>query len=118
MKTFLAIYIGTQDALERSRWNTLEEATRKERQAAGFKAWMDWGTANTSAIVDQGGPLGKTKRASPNGIADIKNAMTGYVVVRAESHAAAAKLFESHPHFTIFPGDSVEIMECLPLPGQ
>jgi hypothetical protein len=79
---------------------------------------MDWGTANTSAIVDQGGPLGKTKRASPNGIADIKNAMTGYVVVRAESHAAAAKLFESHPHFTIFPGDSVEIMECLPLPGQ
>ena len=31
---------------------------------------------------------------------------------------AAAKLFERHPHFTIFPGDSVEIMECVPLPGQ
>ena len=29
-----------------------------------------------------------------------------------------AKLFEKHPHFTIFPGDSVEIMECLPIPGQ
>jgi hypothetical protein len=25
---------------------------------------------------------------------------------------------EWHPHFTIFPGDSVEIMECLPMPGQ
>ena len=30
----------------------------------------------------------------------------------------AAKMFEGHPHFTIFPGDSVEIMECLPLPAQ
>ncbi len=47
---------------------------------------------------------------------DIKNAMTGYVIVRAESHEAAAKLFENHPHFSIFPGESVEIMECLPLP--
>jgi hypothetical protein len=27
-------------------------------------------------------------------------------------------MFENHPHFTIFPGDSVEIMECLPIPGQ
>jgi hypothetical protein len=48
----------------------------------------------------------------------MKNALTGYVIVQAESHAAAAQLFENHPHFTIFPGDSVEIMECLPLPGQ
>ena len=30
---------------------------------------------------------------------------------------AAVKLFEGHPHFTIFPGDSVEVMECLPIPG-
>lgn len=58
------------------------------------------------------------KRASKQGITDIKNAMTGYVIVQAESHAAAAKLFENHPHFSVFPGDSVEIMECLPLPGQ
>ena len=41
--------------------------------------------------------------------------MTAYVIVQAESHDAAARLFENHPHFMIFPGDSVEIMECLPL---
>jgi hypothetical protein len=78
---------------------------------------MQWGVANAGAIVDQGTPLGKTKRASAEGIADIKNTMTGYVIVQAESHEAAAKLFERHPHFSAFPGDSVEIMECLPLPG-
>jgi hypothetical protein len=31
---------------------------------------------------------------------------------------AAAKLFEGHPHFTIFPGDGVEVMEVLPIPGR
>lgn len=118
MKRFLAIYIGTQAALERAKWNELDEAKRKQVETAGIQAWMEWGMANAAAIVDQGSPLGKTKRASAQGITDIKNTMTGYVIIQAESHEAAAKLFANHPHFTIFPGDSVEIMECLPLPGQ
>jgi hypothetical protein len=118
MKNFLAIYIGTHHAIERSSWANLGEEQRKEQEAKGMKAWMAWGEANSAAIVDQGAPLGKTKRASPEGLSDIKNVMTGYVIVRAESHEAAAKLFADHPHFTIFPGDSVEIMECLPLPER
>jgi hypothetical protein len=96
----------------------MDPEKRKNREASGIKAWGDWMAANQAAIVFQGGPLGKTKRAAAAGISDIKNNMTGYVVVQAESHAAAAKLFENHPHFAIFPGDSVEIMECLPIPGQ
>lgn len=118
MKTFLAIYIGTHDALKKGRWAEMDEEQRKAAQAAGVKAWMGWGMANSAAIVAQGGPLGKTKRTAPEGISDIKNAMTGYVIVRAESHDAAAKMFENHPHFSIFPGDSVEIMECLPMPAM
>ena len=118
MKRFLAIYMGTGAARSNAQWDQLDAGKRKEIEAKGIKAWMDWGTANAGAIIDQGAPLGKTKRASKQGIADMKNGLTGYVIVQAESHAAAAKLFESHPHFTIFPGDSVEIMECLPLPGQ
>jgi hypothetical protein len=42
--------------------------------------------------------------------------MSAYTIVRADSHDAAAKLFENHPHFTIFPGDSVEVMPVLPIP--
>jgi hypothetical protein len=118
MKRFLAIYIGTQAALERSQWNQLSEEQRKAREATGIQAWMEWGKTHAAAIVDRGSPLGKTKRTSADGVSDIKNSMAGYVIVQAESHEAAAKLFEQHPHFTIFPGDSVEIMECLPLPGQ
>ncbi len=117
MKKFLAIYVGTDAALARSQWNELPVEERNAREAEGIRSWMQWGTANAAAIVDQGGPLGKTKRASPEGVTDIKNVMTGYVVIQAESHAAAARLFENHPHFTIFPGDSIEIMECLPMPA-
>jgi len=68
-------------------------------------------------IVDSGGPLGKTKRASLDGISDCVNTLTGYVIVKAESHHQAAQMFKNHPHFSIFPGDSVEIMECLEIPS-
>ncbi len=69
-----------------------------------------------SRNVDTGGPVGKTKQTSKAGIEDISNNIAGFVKVQAESQEAAAKLFENHPHFSIFPGDGVEVMECLPIP--
>ena len=116
MKRFLAIYTGTQAAMEQ--WRKLDDATRKARESKGMEAWMQWGKDHAAAIVEDGAPLGKTKRVSADGISDIKNAMAAYTVVQAESHEAAAKLFEKHPHFTLFPGDGVEIMECLPMPTR
>ena len=64
-----------------------------------------------------GGPVGKTKKVTPRGTEDASNNIGAFMVVRADSHDAAAKLFEKHPHYTIFPGDSVEIMPVLPIPG-
>jgi len=116
MKKYCAIYLGT--AAGREKWNKLDEATRKQREQQGIKAWTDWVNKNKAAIVDNGSPLGKTKRADARGISDTSNAMAAYTIVQAESHEAAAKLFENHPHFTIFPGEAVEVMECLPIPGM
>lgn len=118
MKKFLAIYIGTAAARARSGWDELTDEPRAKREASGLQAWTQWAATHAAVIVDHGSPLGKTKRAAPDGVTDTKNTMVGYVIVQAESHEAAARMFEGHPHFTIFPGDSVEIMECLPLPGQ
>lgn len=118
MKRFLAVYVGTEAGFERSGWNELDDAAREARRLSGIAAWQSWAAAHADAIVDDGSPLGKTKRVSPDGVSDTKNAMAAYVVIEAESHEAAAQLFVGHPHFTIFPGDSVEIMECLPTPGQ
>lgn len=94
----------------------MPEAARKERQRSGMETWMRWGKEHEKSIVDQGTPLGKTKRADAAGVSDIKNMMTGYVLIEAESHEAAARMFADHPHFSVFPGQSVEIMECLPMP--
>ena len=115
MKKFMAIYLGSPAAL--SKWERLSDAERKERQAAGMKAWSDWMVKNSGNIVDSGGPLGKTKRADAKGVGDVRNDMAAYVIVQAETHEAAAKLFVNHPHFTVFPGEAVEIMECMPIPA-
>jgi hypothetical protein len=116
MKKFVAIYLGSSNAT--AAWEKLTDAERKQREAAGMKAWGDWMATHQKSIVETGGPLGKTKKVNPQGISDVRNAIAAYVVVQAESHEAAAKLFLNHPHFTIFPGDSVEVMEALPIPGQ
>ena len=118
MKKFVAIYLGTQAARERASWDQLDPAERKRREAAGIQAWGQWHVTHQAAVLETGGPLGKTKRISPAGVEDTKNNITGFVVVQAESHEAAAKLFLNHPHFAVFPGEAVEVMEVLPIPGQ
>ena len=118
MKNFLAVYTGSAASREASGWERLDDAARQARQRQGMEAWENWVAAHRDAIVDTGAPLGKTLRVSRQGIDSIRNAMAAFTVVRAESHEAAAKMFEGHPHFTIFPGDGVEIMECLPVPGK
>jgi hypothetical protein len=114
MKTFLAIYLGSESA--RARWEALDDRVRSEREGAGMKAWQKWALDHAPSIVGQGGPLGRTKRIDAGGITDTRNAMAAYTVVQAESHEAAARLFLNHPHFMLFPGDSVELMESLPIP--
>lgn len=116
MKKFVAIYLGSASAL--AQWKATDEKQRKEREKAGMDRWMKWSKENEKSTVDQGSPLGKTKRIDAKGISDTKNEIAAYTIVDAESHEAAAKLFLNHPHFMIFPGDSVEVMECLPIPGM
>jgi hypothetical protein len=116
MKTFMAVYTGTAEKL--AAFKNLDEKERARREEEGMKAWMTWGEKHAASIVDQGAPLGKTKRVSADGVSDVRNNLAAYTVVKAESYEEAAKMFVNHPHFTIFPGDAVEIMECLPIPAR
>lgn len=116
-RTFLAIYLGAKDSPGRKAFDALSPAERDARVQSGMRAWGDWMAQRADALELGGGPLGKTKRVSMAGVADTSNEMVGVVALRAPSHAAAAAMFENHPHFAIFPGDAVEIMEILPVPG-
>lgn len=110
MAKFLALYMGAEDGSRPAQPSP--EAIQK-----GLAAWQKWMADHAAQVVDGGGPLGKTKKTSKSGVSDASNAVAGYVIVEAPSQDAAAKMFLNHPHFTIFPGDSVEIMEVMPIPG-
>lgn len=118
MKSFLAVFTGTAEAMAQSDWGTLSEADQQVRTQAGIQAWHAWMDANQAQIEVPGCPIGKTLRVSAGGTETSRNNICGYVVVAAESHEAAAAMFRNHPHFAIFPGDAVEVMECLPVPGM
>ena len=93
------------------------EAERNAKEQAGIAAWKAWIDQHQAAVSAIGGPLGKMKKITERGVEDVSNAMGAFMVVRADSPEAAARLFENHPHFTIFPGDSVEVMPVLPVPA-
>ena len=109
MPSFLALYMGSDAASARG-------APSPDEIAKGMAAWGKWMADHAGVVVDAGGPLGKTKAASRGGLADTSNQVTGYVIVRADSHDEAVKLFVNHPHFAIFPGDRVEVMPVMPIP--
>jgi len=115
--TFLAVFLGSKTSAKMTAWIALPEAERRAKEQQGIAAWKAWVEKHQSALVEIGGPLGKTKRVDSSGITDISNEMGAFAVVRAGSHEAAAKLFENHPHFTIFPGERIEIMPVLPIPA-
>ncbi|MBV8093990.1 MAG: hypothetical protein JO110_12285 [Acetobacteraceae bacterium] len=115
--TYLAVFLGSKNTPRMQAWMALPEAERRAKQQEGMAAWKAWIEEHRAVICAMGGPLGKTKRITEGGIEDVSNEMGAFMVVRAESHDAAARLFEKHPHFTIFPGESVEIMPVLPIPG-
>lgn len=115
--TYLAVFLGSKTSPRRAAWDALAEGDRQKKQQEGIAAWKAWAEKHRADIVAMGGPLGKTKKVTQRGIDDTSNEMGAFMVVRAGSHEAAARLFENHPHFTIFPGDCVEIMPVLPIPG-
>lgn len=116
MKRFLAVFTGTPEKF--TQWMALSEVERKRREAEGMAAWQKWAEDHAAAIIDMGGPLSRTQRVAADGISDVRNNLGGYTVLHAESQEAAAALFRNHPHFMLFPGDAVEVMEVLPVPGS
>jgi hypothetical protein len=115
--TYLAVFLGSKNSSRRKAWDALPDGDRRAKEQEGVAAWKAWVEKHHGVIVSMGGPLGKTKKVTQRGIDDASNDLGAFTVVRADSHEAAAKLFEKHPHFSIFPGDAVEIMPVLPIPG-
>ncbi|MBY5765681.1 hypothetical protein HFO06_21665 [Rhizobium leguminosarum] len=117
MPRFLAVYTMKPEAL--ASFRSLPKAEQDVVDAAGISQWSAWEEHNAACIppipwlLDRGGMVGKTTRVTKDGVQRAENQFCGYLVVEAETADAAARLFQDHPHFNVFPGDGVDIMPFL-----
>jgi hypothetical protein len=114
---YLGVFLSNKTSPKWRAWRAMSEEQRAAKDAVGIPALEAWDEKHKDSIVHLGGPLGPTKRVSEEGVKDAVNEMTAFVVVRAPSHEAAARMFEGHPHFTIFPCDCVEVMPVVGPPA-
>ena len=115
MKKFLVTYLAPATVIDD--WKKTEPAKRKEAEEKIQGEWRKWMSDHTTMFVDKGAGVGKTRRVTAQGTSDAKNDIMLYAIVEAESHQAAAKTFEGHPHLQI-PQSSIEVMEIHALPGM
>lgn len=111
--TYLAVFTSDKTGPRWRAWYALSKAEQAETDRVGMAANTAWNAAHRDAIVYGGGGLGPTKRLTADGVSDIVNLLTVFMVVRAESHEAATRMFEGHPHLTVWPCDGVEVMPVL-----
>ncbi|WP_431323343.1 hypothetical protein [Rhizobium sp. YTU87027] len=106
MPRFLAVYTMKPEDLA-----SFRNLPKAEQDAVD--EWSAWEERNAASIPDPGGMVGKTTRMTKEGVVNAVNSFCGYLVIEGESADAAARLFEHHPHMTVFPGDGVDIMPFL-----
>ncbi len=115
MKKFLVLYLAPASVIDD--WKKTDAATRKAAEEKMQQEWKQWMAEHAGMFTDFGGGVGKTKCVNAQGTADSRNDIMLYAIAEAESHAAAAKTFEDHPHLQI-PQATIEIMELNPLHGM
>lgn len=116
MTRFLAVYTMKPEDLAAFRARPKSE--QEEIDKVGLKAWEEWRKCNAAAIIGTDVMVGKTRRVTKSGIADAHNQIAGLLIVEAADIAAAAALFQDHPHITIFPGDGIDVMPVVTRPPE
>jgi hypothetical protein len=116
MSKYLVLY-HTEGALNGPSVSEMFSKTPPEQLAAGMAAWRAWQEKCGSAIVDIGAPLDKSTTVAASSASPSKTTMTGYTFLQAGSLEEAVNLIQGHPHFRA-PGSSVQILECVPVPGM
>ena len=71
--TYLAVFLSNKTSPRWKAWYAMSEEERRAKDVEGLAALKAWDESHQDAIVYEGGPLGPTKRASRDGVADIVN---------------------------------------------
>jgi hypothetical protein len=111
---FLVLYLIPSSVM--ADWAKTDSAKRQAEEQEMRAAWGKWMGEHAKMIISTEAG-GKTKRVIVSGVSDTKNDIILCSFVEAESHEAAAKAFENHPHLQI-PQSSIEVMAVRPMGGM
>jgi hypothetical protein len=108
---FLVLYLVPASVM--ADWAKTDPAIRQAEEQKMQAAWGKWMTEHAGMIISTEAG-GKTMRVTQGGVSDTRNDIILCSFVEAESHEAAAKAFENHPHLQI-PQSSIEVMRVRPM---
>ncbi|MGA2131424.1 MAG: hypothetical protein ABSH50_03840 [Bryobacteraceae bacterium] len=116
MNKYLVLY-RSEAALAGMSMADMFANTPPEQMAAGMALWNAWYQKCGSAVMDLGAPLDRSTTVQAGSSTPGKTSITGYSILQAESMQHAVSLIQDHPHFRA-PGASIEILECVRMPGM
>jgi len=108
MTKFMVLYRSSTAARDQ-----MAHAT-PEQMKAGMEAWMQWAGKAGEAVVDLGAPLAPAAHVGPGSDA---GEISGYSIMQADSAGALGGVLDGHPHLSM-PGNSIEVLEMLSMPGM
>jgi hypothetical protein len=115
MKKYMIMYMMPVAGMEE--WAKVDPEKRKTEEDRLRGKWQEWMQTNAGKLDGPAAGLGKNKRVTKEGVADMKNDMMLYSIIKADSQEDAAHMMEGHPHLEI-PGAWIEVMEINQLPGM
>jgi hypothetical protein len=115
-KKYLVLY-RSEAALSGTSVAEMFARSTPEQIKAGMAAWQAWHGKSGGAVVDLGAPLDKSTNVAGGAATSSKTTITGYSILQAASLEEAVSLMKDHPHFHM-PDGSVQILECVPMPGM
>jgi hypothetical protein len=109
MARFMVLYRSSTSARQQ-----MASAT-PEQMKAGMDAWTAWAAKAGDAVADLGAPLAYTSHVGPGSPAG--DDVAGYSILQADSAQAVSSVLDGHPHLEM-QGNSIEVLELLPMPGM
>lgn len=111
MNKYIVLFLAPSAVM--AEWMQKPEAERADAEKKMRDEWNEWMKVHAGMIKETNAG-GKTKRVDKSGVSDTKNDIMIYSIIEAESHEAATKAYEGHPHLGI-PQATIEIMAIRPM---
>jgi hypothetical protein len=111
MKKFLLLYLSPVSAEQQ-----MQTASPEDMQK-GMEPWVRWFDANKQAMVEMGTPTGNEMNVTKAGSSRPTTFIGGYSIVQADDLDAVQAILSDHPHY-MMEGNTIEVLELMPMPGM